>query len=129
MQPYYQPGLVNIPVTLHKIPVFQRGGSIISRKMRIRRSTVAMKNDPYTLIVITDSAGKANGTLYIDDEVSFEYRHGKYLYLSFNFEENTLTSTFIDKLSSYQTESWLERVDIANPPKGVKSAVLNSRSE
>ncbi|XP_012164345.1 neutral alpha-glucosidase AB isoform X1 [Bombus terrestris] len=128
MQPYYRPGLVNIPVTLHKIPVFQRGGSIVPRKMRIRRSTVAMKNDPYTLIVTTDSAGKANGTLYIDDEASFEYRHGKYLYLRLTFERNKLTSTFIDKLSSYQTESWLERVDIANPPKGVKSAILNSRS-
>nr|XP_034173391.1 neutral alpha-glucosidase AB isoform X1 [Osmia lignaria] len=126
MQPYRQAGLVSIPVTLHKIPVFQRGGSIIPRKMRIRRSTVAMKNDPYTLVVITDSAGKANGTLYIDDETSFEYRHGKYLYLKINFQGNKLTSTFIDKLASYQTESWLERVDIANPPKGVKSAVLTS---
>lgn len=129
MQPYHQPGIVNIPVTLHKIPVFQRGGSIIPRKMRIRRSTVAMKNDPYTLIVIADSTGKANGTLYIDDEASFEYRHGKYLYLRLSFEEDRLSSTFIDKLTSYQTESWLERVDIANPPKGVKSAVLKSHSK
>ncbi|XP_054006859.1 neutral alpha-glucosidase AB [Hylaeus anthracinus] len=128
MQPYRQPGIVNVPVTLHKIPVFQRGGSIVPRKMRIRRSTVAMKNDPYTLVVITDSNGKANGTLYIDDETSFEYRHGKYLYLRLNFEENKLTSTFIDKLASYQTESWLERVDIANPPQGITSAVLTSRS-
>ncbi|XP_017888200.1 neutral alpha-glucosidase AB isoform X2 [Ceratina calcarata] len=128
MQPYQQPGLVNIPVTLHKIPVFQRGGSIVPRKMRIRRSTVAMKNDPYTLIVIADSAGRANGTLYIDDEASFEYRHGKYLYLVLNFEGNKLTSMFIDKLASYQTESWLERVDITNPPKGVKSAVLTSHN-
>ncbi|XP_043256915.1 neutral alpha-glucosidase AB [Colletes gigas] len=128
MQPYHQPGIVNVPVTLHKIPVFQRGGSIVPRKMRIRRSTVAMKNDPYTLVVITDSNGKANGTLYIDDETSFEYRHGKYLYLRLNFEGNKLTSTFIDKLASYQTESWLERVDIANPPQGVTSAVLTSRN-
>lgn len=128
MQPYAQSGSVNIPVTLHKIPVFQRGGSIISRKMRIRRSTVPMKNDPYTLIVIADSDGKANGTLYIDDESSFEYRHGKYLYLKFNLEGNKLTSSFIDKLASYRTESWLERVDIANPSRGVTSAVLTSRS-
>ncbi|XP_078047812.1 glucosidase 2 subunit alpha [Augochlora pura] len=128
MQPYSQAGSVTIPVTLHKIPVFQRGGSIVPRKMRIRRSTVAMKNDPYTLIVIADSDGKANGTLYIDDESSFEYRHGKYLYLKFSLNGNKLTSTFVDKLASYVTGSWLERVDIANPPRGVTSAVLTSRS-
>ncbi|KAG7201657.1 hypothetical protein KM043_004387 [Ampulex compressa] len=128
MQAYSQPGTVSIPVTLHKIPVFQRSGSIVSRKMRIRRSTVAMKNDPYTLIVIADGEGKATGKLYIDDEASFEYRHGKYVYLRLTWEDNKLSSTLIDKLASYETESWLERVDIANPPKGVTSAQLSSRS-
>lgn len=128
MQPYHQPGQVNVPVTLHKIPVFQKSGTIVPRKMRIRRSTVAMKNDPYTLVVVTDNSGKATGTLYIDDETSFEYRHGKYLYLRLNFNGTKLTSTLIDKLASYETESWLERVDIANPPQGITSARLTSRS-
>ncbi|XP_066584343.1 neutral alpha-glucosidase AB isoform X2 [Prorops nasuta] len=123
-----QNGLVKVPVTIHKIPVFQRSGSIVPRKMRIRRSTVAMKNDPYTLIVIADKTGNANGTLYIDDESSFEYRHGKYLYLRLNFDGTTLTSSMIDKLASYGTKSWLERVDITNPPKGVTSANLTSKS-
>ncbi|XP_035721940.1 neutral alpha-glucosidase AB-like [Vespa mandarinia] len=128
MQPYTQAGSNNIQVTIHKIPVFQRSGSIVPRKMRIRRSTVAMRNDPYTLIVIGDNNGTASGNLYIDDESSFEYRHGKYLYLKLNFDGIKLTSTFIDKLASYETKSWLERVDIANPPKGIKSAQLISRS-
>lgn len=129
MQEHKTPGAVRIPVTLHKIPVYQRGGSIVPRKMRIRRSTVAMKNDPYTLVVIADGEGKATGKLYIDDESSFEYRHGKYVYLRLNFDGKVLSSNYIDKLANFETASWLERVDIANPPKGVKSAKLTSPSK
>ncbi|XP_043279145.1 neutral alpha-glucosidase AB isoform X2 [Venturia canescens] len=126
MQSHKTPGLVTIPVTLYKIPVYQRGGSIVPRKMRIRRSTVLMKDDPYTLVVIAGNDGTANGTLYIDDEVSFKYRHDEYLYLQLTFDGHNLTSKFINKKAIYETKSWLERVDIANPPQGVKSAVLNS---
>jgi len=129
MQPYQKSGYINVPVTIHKIPVFQRSGSIVPRKMRIRRSTVAMKNDPYTLIVIADNNGKASGSLYIDDEASFEYRHGKYLYLRLLLDGYKITSTLIDKLASYETQSWLERIDIANPPQGIKSAQLESHSK
>ncbi|XP_012277240.1 neutral alpha-glucosidase AB [Orussus abietinus] len=128
MQKYQVSGSTNIPVTLYKIPTFQREGSIVPRKMRIRRSTVAMKDDPHTLIVIADDKRKASGTLYIDDEVSFEYRHGKYLYLNLTLDGNKLTSTLIDKLATYETKSWLERVDIANPPPGVKSANIITRN-
>ncbi|KAH0541134.1 neutral alpha-glucosidase AB [Cotesia glomerata] len=128
MENYSTPGNVRIPVTLHNIPVFQRSGSIVPRKMRLRRSTVAMKNDPYTLFVIADKSGSASGTLYIDDESSFEYRHGKYVYLKLSFDGKTLSSKYINKLASFSTASWLERVDIANPPQGVKSANLISES-
>lgn len=34
-----------------QIPVFQRGGSIIPRKLRVRRSSSCMEHDPYTLFV------------------------------------------------------------------------------
>lgn len=129
MEAHRHKGAVNVPVTIERIPVYQRGGSIVSRKMRSRRSTVAMKNDPYTLVVVADDAGKAEGNLYIDDEVSYEYKHGKYVYLRLKFNGKKLTSEFIDKLAAYDTKSWLERVDIANPPKGVKSARLTSKSE
>lgn len=122
------PGAQRIPVTLHKIPVYQRSGTIVPKKVRIRRSTVAMKDDPYTLIVIADDKGQATGTLYIDDESSFEYRHGKYVYVRFNFDGQNLTATHIDQLANYETKSWLERVDIVNPPQGVIAAKINSSS-
>ncbi|XP_015112799.1 neutral alpha-glucosidase AB [Diachasma alloeum] len=128
MQEHKTPGATRIPVTLHKIPVYQRGGTIVPRKMRIRRSTAAMKNDPYTLVVIADAEGNASGKLYIDDESSFEYRHGKYVYLRLSFDGKVLKSGYIDNLANLETASWLERVDIANPPKGVKSAKLTSQN-
>lgn len=39
-----------IPVTMESIPVFQRGGTIIPRKDRPRRSSTQTVNDPYTLV-------------------------------------------------------------------------------
>lgn len=65
---------LTVPSDIETIPVFQRGGSIIPRKLRLRRSTYAMTRDPDTLYVALDSDGKARGRLYMDDENSFNYR-------------------------------------------------------
>lgn len=40
--------------SLRQIPVFQRGGSIIPKKLRVRRSSSSMEHDPYTLYVAVD---------------------------------------------------------------------------
>lgn len=55
------------------VPVYQRGGSIISRKLRLRRSSKMMTIDPYTLYIALDVNKKASGTLYMDDEETFAY--------------------------------------------------------
>ncbi|KAK0168914.1 hypothetical protein PV327_002670 [Microctonus hyperodae] len=128
MEEYSTPGNVRIPVNIDKTPVYQRSGTIVPRKMRNRRSTVAMKDDPYTLVVIGDDMKKASGTLYIDDETSFEYRQGKYIYLQLFFDRNVLSSKYIDKLNKFETKSWLERVNIVNAPQNVKSAKLITKS-
>ena len=49
------PARMNVAAPLRKIPVFQRGGSVVPRKMRARRSSSLMKNDPFTLFVALDS--------------------------------------------------------------------------
>ncbi|KAJ8667800.1 hypothetical protein QAD02_009463 [Eretmocerus hayati] len=128
-QKYAEKGEISIPVTLYRIPVFQREGSIVPRKMRIRRSTVAMKHDPYTLVVIADKKGQAKGNLYIDDESNFDYRNGKYLYLRLKLDGLKLSSTNLQKHATYDTNSWLERVDIINPPQGVTKALLRSKAQ
>jgi len=40
---------------LRKIPAFQRGGSIVPRKMRVRRASSLTHHDPFSLTVALDS--------------------------------------------------------------------------
>ena len=60
-------------VDMDSIPVFQRGGSILVRKLWLRRSSELMKSDPYTLFVALDQSFKAQGRLYMDDEDTHAY--------------------------------------------------------
>jgi alpha 1,3-glucosidase len=61
------------PAPLGVIPVFIRPGTVLPRKMRLRRSSKLMFYDPYTLVIAPDSAGRAAGSLYIDDEHSLAH--------------------------------------------------------
>ncbi|XP_077522330.1 glucosidase 2 subunit alpha isoform X3 [Amblyomma americanum] len=108
---------VSIPVTLSKIPVYQRGGTIIPKKERIRRCSALTKDDPYTLQVALSKDGRpAEGTLYVDDGSSFDYKKGDLLYLKFRFADNTLTSEILEGPGNFKTKAWLERVVIAGYP-------------
>lgn len=64
---------ITVDSGIDKIPVFQRGGSIIPRKLRLRRSSYLMINDPYTLYVVLNNELKAKGVLYMDDETTFDH--------------------------------------------------------
>ena len=77
LTPQHQPGgsTVEFSVSLKTIPIFARSGSIIPMKKTKRASTVSMKFDPYTLLVVLDKNGFAKGELYIDDEESMEYKN------------------------------------------------------
>ena len=69
---------------IDKIPVYQRGGSIIPRKLRLRRSSQLMVNDPYTLYIALDDSMKAEGVLYMDDETTFDHdKKGDYAVATF----------------------------------------------
>jgi alpha 1,3-glucosidase len=94
-------GAAHIPVTMDRIPVFQRGGTIVPKKERVRRSSALMRNDPYTLVVALDAKAEANGTLYVDDGISYEYRDGKHLYIQFSYSgKKTEQSAIGQKLPS-----------------------------
>lgn len=122
-------GYVTVPVGSYKIPVYQRGGTIIPKKERVRRASTLMINDPYTLVVCLDKSQSASGTLYLDDEKSFEYRDGKYIYLNLKFSDNQLTSENIDSEASFASQSWVERVIIAGLDRIPKSATIHSNTE
>lgn len=75
------------------IPVFIRGGEIFAKKVSKATSTVSLKKVHYTLVVALNEEGTASGSLYIDDEHSFNYEKGEFCRIHFNFANNTLTST------------------------------------
>ncbi|XP_026743419.1 neutral alpha-glucosidase AB-like isoform X1 [Trichoplusia ni] len=120
---HHAAGYFTQDVTISKIPVYQRGGIIIPRKERIRRSSSLMADDPYTLVVALDVNGTAQGSLYIDDGESYEYRNNKYIYAKFKYESNAMTYSFPNENAHYPTRSWVERIVIAGiktPPKTAK---------
>uniref|UniRef100_A0A8C8CHE8 Glycoside hydrolase family 31 N-terminal domain-containing protein n=1 Tax=Oncorhynchus tshawytscha TaxID=74940 RepID=A0A8C8CHE8_ONCTS len=103
---------------LSQIPVFQRGGSIICRKNRVRRSSSCMENDPYTLYVALDSQGKAEGEIYIDDGHTFKHKTDKqFIHRRLSFTANSLSSSDLSPDSQFPTASWVEQVNILGAQK------------
>ncbi|EGV63237.1 glucosidase II [Yamadazyma tenuis ATCC 10573] len=88
----YHTQSVKVPVTLSDIPMVIKGGSIISRKMRYRRSSKLMNHDPYTLVVAPSSTNSASGSLYVDDYESFDYKNGSFLVANFELKNGKLTN-------------------------------------
>lgn len=108
-----------IAAPIEKIPVFQRGGTVIPRQMRLRRSSALMGADPYTLVVAPDLNGTAKGTLFLDAGDGYNYRSGEHQYMSYLFSDNTLR---VSKLSGggFDAPNVLERIEIfavAEPSK------------
>uniref|UniRef100_A0A3P8YJ94 Neutral alpha-glucosidase AB n=1 Tax=Esox lucius TaxID=8010 RepID=A0A3P8YJ94_ESOLU len=116
---------LHIPVTMSTIPVFQRGGSIICRKNRIRRSSSCMENDPFTLYVALDPQGNAEGELYVDDGHTFKHETDRqFIHRRLRFTSNTLSSRSAPPPGNtipFPTASWVEKVVIlgAQEPKAV----------
>ncbi|KAF4009802.1 hypothetical protein G4228_000847 [Cervus hanglu yarkandensis] len=101
-----------------EIPVFQRGGTIVPRWMRVRRSSDCMKDDPITLFVALSLQGTAQGELFLDDGHTFNYqtRH-EFLLRRFSFSGNTLVSSSADPKGHFETPIWIERVVIIGAGK------------
>lgn len=86
---YHGGRIITVETPLSYIPLFQRGGSIVTTKDRVRRSTTQMKDDPFTLRIALDENSAATGTLYLDDGETFQYKNNKYELLTFNYEATT----------------------------------------
>ncbi|XP_025103603.1 neutral alpha-glucosidase AB-like isoform X3 [Pomacea canaliculata] len=120
---------VNVPAPLSKIPVYQRGGYIIPRKMRPRRSSTLTFDDPFTLVVCLDAKQESAGQLYVDDYHSFRYRDGDFGLVNYTFQHHKLHSIPIQQDNQFTTSEWLERVMIIGLPHEPKSVTLNSSGE
>ncbi|XP_015278196.1 PREDICTED: neutral alpha-glucosidase AB isoform X1 [Gekko japonicus] len=117
-QKLHAPQTLYLTVTMSSIPVYQRGGSIVARKERVRRSSDCMQNDPYTLYVALGPQGTAKGDLFVDDGHTYNFEtKGQYLHRRFSFSGNTLTASSADPKGSYETSAWIERVVILGAGK------------
>ncbi|KAG7664986.1 ROT2 [[Candida] subhashii] len=85
-------GYVKKKVELNDIPMYLKGGSILSVKERYRRSSKLMKYDPYTVIIALNKQGKASGELYIDDGESYKNVQGEYVDVKFSADKNSIST-------------------------------------
>uniref|UniRef100_A0A8C9ZHG4 Glucosidase II alpha subunit n=1 Tax=Sander lucioperca TaxID=283035 RepID=A0A8C9ZHG4_SANLU len=106
-----------IPVTMSSIPVFQRGGSIIPKKIRVRRASSCMMHDPYTLYVALNPQRTAEGKLYIDDGHTFNYEKKEFIHRRLSFTNNILSSVNLAPDAQFTTQSWIERIVILGASK------------
>uniref|UniRef100_A0A672UU02 Glucosidase II alpha subunit n=2 Tax=Strigops habroptila TaxID=2489341 RepID=A0A672UU02_STRHB len=117
-QKHHAPQTLYVPVTMSSVPVFQRGGTVVPRQERVRRSTECMQGDPFTLYVALSPQGTAEGDLFLDDGKSFEYEtKARFLHRQFTFAGNTLRASSADPRGSFDTPAWLERVVILGAGK------------
>jgi len=102
-----------VDAPIDKIPAYQRGGSIVPRQMRARRSSVQMVNDPFTLTIAPENvAGAAAGRLYLDPGDGYDYRKGAYAYRKYTYAAGVLTSAALHADASYTPPNQLERVEL-----------------
>jgi len=117
LQPSIGPSTVEIATPLSKVPAFYRGGRIIPTRQRQRRSTTQQAKDPFTLYVAPDSDGKAEGSLYIDDGKTFDYKKGSFDMVEFHLERDSsrngaMTLTSETKTRGFETAVGIERIVI-----------------
>ena len=111
-------------------------GHILSRKMRLRRSSKLMHYDPITLVIAPTQTGYAKGTLYLDDEATLAHEtKGSFIYRQFTFENNVLECSAalsaaapVAVSAPFRPPNTVERVEIANQKSAPKRAVYRSTS-
>lgn len=127
-----------VKVDLDAIPVYQRGGSIIPRKLRLRRSSAMMKSDPYTLYIALDRSLEARGSLYMDDEETLGYRKkGNYAIAKFSVHLGGQTATVTNAIEvgngwrgttgELASHRMVERMIIAGIQKEPKSITIEGQ--
>jgi alpha 1,3-glucosidase len=124
---YEGPTTVTVAAPLDTIPLLMRGGHIIPRRDRPRRSSGLMKYDPFTLVVTIGNSGDAEGTLYLDDGESFDYKVGAYIHRRFKYEGATSTLTSEDLASvGKKTKEYLKQMEKVRVEKIVLVGVPDS---
>ncbi|CAG2104181.1 unnamed protein product [Medioppia subpectinata] len=115
----------SIQADINTIPVFQRSGTVVPKRERMRRSAQLTVEDPISLDIFLDSNGSAEGQLYLDDGQTFNYKSGQHIYGKTQFQRKTLSYEIID--GKYDaSKAWLERVTIFGYPSKPQKVVITS---
>ena len=124
-------GFKTVSAPLRKIPVFQRGGSIVPRKMRVRRSSKLMDADPFTFDIALDNNLSAKGTLFVDDYHTYAYQKLQafsYHAVAFSKISDTnfkFTCTKTAGQGNPSSSEWVERLNVQGfpfTPTSIKAA-------
>ena len=119
---------------IDKIPVYQRGGSILARKLRLRRSTQMMTNDPYTLYVALNKSNNASGEVYMDDEHSFSHQgpEGRFGISELSVESGKFIKNSVSGNSEWASNNlparMVERIVVMGVASEPSNLSLNSES-
>lgn len=134
-------GSHSVEAPLDTIPAYYQGGNIIPRRERVRRSSPAMRLDPFTLVIAKSKTGSAEGRLYMDDEESYDFQNGAYAHTAFNFSNNELTCSSVhedpssaaaNKFIEANKQIRVERVHIlgqTKKPSGIKVVDVSNTVE
>ncbi|XP_057970208.1 probable glucan 1,3-alpha-glucosidase [Malania oleifera] len=130
----YRGGMTHeLDVSEEAIPSFQRGGTIIARKDRFRRSSTQMLDDPYTLVIALNGSQVAEGELYVDDGKSFEFGQGAYIHRRFVFSNGILTSSNVAATTSgkpqFSTDCVIERIILLGHSNRAKNALIEPSNQ
>lgn len=130
---YQGPGKVEVAAPLDTIPLLMRGGHIIPRRDRPRRSAGLMKRDPLTLVVTVGNSGDASGTLYLDDGETFDFQSGAFIHRDFSYSSAMQTLQSVDlappgSADSKEAKAYLasmanvrvEKIVVVGAPEGWK---------
>jgi alpha 1,3-glucosidase len=82
---------MNRSVTLDEVPVYVRGGRIVplynSSTAETALTTIVT---PLTLVIGLNEKNESEGSLYLDDGVSYDFESGKFVHRNFTFENKVL---------------------------------------
>ena len=101
---------IDYNINNEKIGAFIKGGEIITKKMRLRRSVQKMKNDPLTIIIALDLENKSSGIIYFDDEESLDYQREEYSLLKIKYEKYQIDFEWIKY--NYHVINKIEKITI-----------------
>jgi len=94
LETHHGGGDVTLKTELSTIPVFIKGGAIISRADENQGRSWGEKAElPMTLWIWLDAYGKAKGSLYADDGITNNFKNGQYNLRNFEFDGQVLKNS------------------------------------